>query len=627
MAAPVTTIPIVDRNTLVAKTSQIVGFIPVSAESPGTIIYAYRNTRRAATAFLSNVQTVINGVAYYIWQVKKEDLSFGGGIQNIEKGDSFYFQAKAVGKDKSDATVVYTVEGIDQPSTPYVQDDMSQPPRPVYERDSVIQGDVPLMNDTGTLVPVQYLADSIYAEGVAVSVYVDNAFVARVQSDRNGHWSLDLMTVDSPLLPLNKKQQITVRATRLSKLNSPPPGPAPSVESRPAKVLSGFYQTRLFDYYPENMKADDVQVGGDLRNFTQVLAVTMDEVKSLVDQFPDIFNIDRCDPKYFDSIATLLGYPLNRLDSIESQRFQIRNAVEFWRRKGIFEVFRIMFYMLDYQISIAEMWTKDYLTFSPTVRDLSGFFVYVDGSGNPVPPPDTSPYLLENGGEWYKAPYFALQITPTTIFDATPEYPYQTDGPNCPLETNTKAIALSEADLRYLLERIDYFRPAHTVLDYISFFFPILECGPIPQDILMWDVEYDPTDPGWYGAYCLPDDPIYYRDGLTSTRPDGKGTLTLGVTRDPSGLHPSTDPTINMKRLPARGYCHPGEYLEFETGATEEETYWFPMIRDGVDYPVGFPIGIVDITDWPSRDPLTAPPTRDGKSYRYASVLHLSTSP
>jgi len=606
-----TTAPVVDRLTLSDHTSQVMGFL--DDENSGAIVYVYLNTKRVATVF-----TILDSNGRKRWRAETSDFAFGGGVQHVKSGDHFYFQAKAVGKDKSDPTKIYTVLGIDQPDTPYTQADLSQPLGNIYESERYLVGDVPLFN--GTDLFMSDISNNV-EEGVTVSVYVNGTFLGITQSDRTGHWTFDTLSVpDSPLLPLTKNDRVTARAIRYAV--NPADGLktevlVPSAESQPAIVLGNFYTQRLFDFLPAQMQTDD-KISGDLQVFTKILGMTMDEVKSFIDQFTDIFDIDRCDTKYFDALAYLLGYPLNKQDSFESQRFQLKNAVELWKRKGTFEVFRILFYLLDFDITITELWTEDYALFFPTIMASNRVdYLYYDDQNNPLPPPDTAPELLENGGTWYKSPYFGIHIDPLVQYTPTPGYPYKTDPVACPMESNTFAIAFSPEDLKYLLERVDYFRPAHTVLDYIAFMFPIFECGPIPDDPMELDVDWYPQDPGWYAPYCLPDDPIYYRDGHHSTRPDGKGTLDLGVMRDLTGLHPSTDPTINMKRLPERGYCHPGEILEFASESDTEEPYYFTMLRNG------FGMSIADLApdmnDWPSRDPYD-PPLRDGK-YRYASRL------
>jgi len=614
-----TVTPKVDRATIFSGTAQISGTL--NEEVAGAIIYVYLNTRRVATAF-----TRADSLSVKSWQVNISEFVFVGGIQRVKFGDQLYVKARAVGKDVSDSTIVYIVGGIDQPRAPYAQDDLSKAPSPIYERQRYIAGDVPLLNG---ITPFNADLSNNIAEGVAISIYVNSTFLANTQSNKMGHWTFDLLGVsDSPLLPLSKNDLVTARALRYSVAQDGAKTEllAPSVESPATEVLSGFFQTRLFSYLPAVMQDDDKQTG-DLQNFIQILALTQDEVKSLIDQFTDIFDIEHCDSKYFDALAYLLGYPLNRLDSIESQRFQLKNAVELWKWKGTFEVFKILFYMLDYDLSIQELWTDNYSLFYPTVMtNTYTDYVYKDDAGNPLPPPDNSSYLLENGGNWYKSPYFGLRIQPLSIMVPTPIYPYNTDPVACPMESSGTSVSFSTEDLKYLMERIDYFRPAHTVLDYIMFVIPFVECGPIPTEQTEMDVDWYPEEPGWYLPYCLPDDPIYYRDAIRSTRLDGKGLLALGVTRKEPGLHSSTDPTINMKRLPERGYCHPQEDFYWDESPIEEETYHFIMHRDGLGvggYPVGSPIGVVDMNDWPSRNPYY-PPTRD-QTYEYASRLVITT--
>ena len=618
--------PVVNRASIAKlNTSAITGTLPGGAA--GTIIYVYLNMRRAGT-------TVVQNDASRSWYLPIERLSFGGGPAKLQAGNRLYVQARSVGKEVSDPTPVYTIAGLDQPSAPYVLDEIDGMPRSVYERDTRLQGDVPLMLDYTVDPPAQvpFVGDTAarIEAGVSVSVYVEGTFLAQVQSDMYGHWVLDLNEhLSHPLLPLKKGQILSVKATRH---REPLPGGLPeqyvypSSESPRVAVRSQFFERRLFDFYPAHWKQDDAALGtADLANFTKILALTLDDVKSYIDTFPAVFDIDRCDPRYFGAIASLLGYPLNRLDSVESQRLQIRNAIQFWRKKGTTDVFRILFYLLDYHVEMVELWTQDYRTMHPVET------VGYPKAEYPLGPPNDAPELLENGGTWYKTPYFGIVINPVTSYVPTPKYPYQTDEEACPLETGSASVSLSLDDLRYLLERIDYFRPAHTVLDYVAFHLPFQECGPIPDEKARWDVRWQPADPGWYLPYCEPDDPIYYRDGLRSTRPDGKGTVTLGITRDPHGPNAPQKDHIKMYRLPERGYCHPGEELEFELQPTDTEYYWFPLSRSGLGegfYRDGHPIDEftpLDKNEWPSRNPLCDPPDRSGR-YRYVSRLLMTLS-
>jgi phage tail-like protein len=623
-----TATPTLDRSsTRLSDVPPIIAPVAISGtlseEAPGAILYVYLNMRRAGT-------TISASNAERSWSLPVTALSFGGAAPKLKVGDRLYIQARAVGKDMSDPTPIYTIGGIDQPGVPYVRDEAGTP-RAIYERDSLLEGDVSLLldfTDPAASVRIPYISTVLLgiAEGVSVSISIDESHLATVQSDRNGHWSLDLLStevVNHPLMPLKRGQILTATAFRYA--TDPNTGLQtsvlyPSAESLSATVLSGFFEQKLLSFYPAVWRSDDAARNGDLAAFTKVLALTMDEVKSYIDDFPKVFDIDQCDPKYFNGIATLLGYPLNRLDSVQSQRLQLKNAIQFWRKKGTADVFKILFYLLDYQINMLELWTTDYAIFYPGIM-FNGLEVYPK-STHPQGPPNSAPELIENGGLWYKSPYFAIEINPLVTYIDTPKYDYKTDPVACPVETSGASISLSLDDLKYLLERIDYFRPAHTVLDYISFNMPILECGPVPDEQVEWGVKWQPQESPW-GPYCDPDDPIYFRDGITSTRPDRRGTCVIGVTRDPYGPFASTKPYVNMKRNPDRGYCHPPEFLEFELDSTDSEYYYFQLRRDGLGdgmYPVQSPLGTIDMNEWPSRNPLCDPPLRDGK-YRYVSRL------
>lgn len=706
----VTATPTVLRASFQVSSTAIQGSLP--EEPAGSIVYVYLNERRAGTTFTSSM-------AGRPWYLPISALSFGGAPQILKPGDRLYVQARAIGKDPSEPTLVYTLDGITQPGAPEARDENDPERTSIHEREPKIGGLIPLLSTFVGIVETQELYTGSpeigLPEGADVSVYVDDTFLAKVRSDAQGKWELDLLdpTVsESPLLPLRNGQIVTVKASRVR--IDPDTGDSilvalPSVESLPGRVFGAFFERRLFDFYPDQWRVDDTT--GDLKAYTKILALTLDEVRSYIDRFVDIFDIERCDPKYFGLIAALLGYPLNRLDSVESQRFQVKNAIQFWRRKGTTEVFRILFYLLDYDVELVELWTEDYQTFYPGIMDLSvspAVEVYPK-SLFPMGPPNAAPELVENGGTWFKSPYFGIDVKPLVGFFPTGTYPYRTDTtaiypdlPNyCPYETTAASFSLTIEDIRYLIERIDLFRPAHTVMDWIRVRFDILECGPIPLDPLMFEKTKFIDEPGW--PYCEPDDPIYYRRGRLlgpgvpmtvswedtstgvpvpvtevlvgpapgSTRPDQLGTLDLGVTRDTlapiplwtpatsyaawtivqtiggpateylrveiagvsGGVEPvkpgvgntvvdgtvtwlslvatsgnasaPTAPHIELYRDPQPGHCDPIEEFEWRPEAPDQEEYWFYPNRSGYGegfYPDG-PVGMVDRTDWPSRNP------------------------
>jgi phage tail-like protein len=250
-------------------------------------------------------------------------------------------------------------------------------------------------------------------------------------------------------------------------------------------AVTQYFRKGLINYLPAEFRYLDAT--GDLANFVQVFAVTLDELKDSVDAFVEIFNIDECEAQYLPYIAQYLGYDLNQSDPINSQRRQLKNAVGWYKVKGTQESFTIMFYGLGYKIKLFELWTQDYLSF---VTQLPGSPV-IPVADN-VPPDDIR--LLENGGAWYRSPHFAIELEAVSV-------------PN-----------LTSAGLRYILGRVSKIRPAHTVLEYLRFLVDL-------EDVVTPIDEYHnigtitPNDDGWFADYCVIGDPVYRRSGLDFPTP------------------------------------------------------------------------------------------------------------
>lgn len=333
----------------------------------------------------------------------------------------------------------------------------------------------------------------------------------------------------------------------------------------------------------------EVYIGGDLRQFIQIMAVTLDEIKNYIDSFVEVFDIDRCEDQYLPYIATILGYDLNRSDSTASQRRQLKNAVAWYKVKGTFESFKILFYSLGYKINLLELWTEDYVTFVSSLPANYGIHVglptYTDNA-DAVPPDDVR--LIENGGTFYRTPHFAIDFA--NIFTA----------PN-----------LTAEGLRYILNRISLIRPAHTVLEYLKFLLGM--CDDVDfTDEYHNTAEFVFVDDGWFAGYCVIGDPVYVRSG------DLFPTFPLFPTRN------GTDATaISMKRQQTPTHCDPPEDLEVIPFPYMSETYFIPLRRDGMNIiptaPTPVDISSIDQTTFPYRG-MTDTILRDGL-YRYLNTL------
>jgi phage tail-like protein len=92
------------------------------------------------------------------------------------------------------------------------------------------------------------------------------------------------------------------------------------------------FEKRLVDLLPPVYREQDAT--GDLAAFLALPASALDDLKDLADRFPSIFDVDRCEDRFLPLLAALVGWPWEPTQDAARQRRQIREAVEFYRRKG-----------------------------------------------------------------------------------------------------------------------------------------------------------------------------------------------------------------------------------------------------------------------------------------------------
>ena len=93
-----------------------------------------------------------------------------------------------------------------------------------------------------------------------------------------------------------------------------------------------YFEKKLLDLLPPIYRERDTN--GDLSAFLSVPGSAFDEIKELIDAFPNIFNIDSCDAGFVPMLAELVGYDFDTKIDVDVQRMEIREIVESYRRKG-----------------------------------------------------------------------------------------------------------------------------------------------------------------------------------------------------------------------------------------------------------------------------------------------------
>lgn len=93
-----------------------------------------------------------------------------------------------------------------------------------------------------------------------------------------------------------------------------------------------YFQDKLLDLLPPVYREQDT--AGDLQAFLRVPAITLDELKELIDRLPSIFDIDNCDVRFIPLLAAIVGHQFDPTRDPDVKRREIREAIESYRRKG-----------------------------------------------------------------------------------------------------------------------------------------------------------------------------------------------------------------------------------------------------------------------------------------------------
>jgi phage tail-like protein len=189
------------------------------------------------------------------------------------------------------------------------------------------------------------------------------------------------------------------------------------------KITQTFFRDNLKLYIPNEYWRWDAKLteegGGEgaLEDFTEVFAITLDEIKQAIDEFPQLFDIDHCPTEYLQVIATLLNFPLEDTDTTAEQRRQLKDAVNWYKVKGSRRAFISMLYAFGFHAEVIPLWTE-YADVSD-IPDENGdpqtnlyqlFFETIPGVARGNDPPNDYPLLIENGGQWFRSPHFGIRL-------------------------------------------------------------------------------------------------------------------------------------------------------------------------------------------------------------------------
>ncbi|MCL5102741.1 MAG: phage tail protein [Armatimonadetes bacterium] len=120
--------------------------------------------------------------------------------------------------------------------------------------------------------------------------------------------------------------------------------------------MSGYFDDKLLDLLPPIYREQDVT--GDLRAFLAIPAATLDEIKSLIDRIPDIWDVDACDPRFLPILSAIVGYTFDPTRDPDAQRREIREVVEQYRRKSTIPAIRRALVDIGWKGEIEETFRK-----------------------------------------------------------------------------------------------------------------------------------------------------------------------------------------------------------------------------------------------------------------------------
>ena len=96
--------------------------------------------------------------------------------------------------------------------------------------------------------------------------------------------------------------------------------------------MASYFEKKLIDLLPPLYRERDGS--GDLQALLNVPAASLDELKELIDRFPELFDVDRCEDRFLPFLGEIVGHRFDPLADAQTQRKLIREAVEIYRRKG-----------------------------------------------------------------------------------------------------------------------------------------------------------------------------------------------------------------------------------------------------------------------------------------------------
>ena len=96
--------------------------------------------------------------------------------------------------------------------------------------------------------------------------------------------------------------------------------------------MTAYFKQKLWSLLPDIYQEYDKS--GHLDQFLGLPAIVLDEIKSNIDQFPELFDLDKCAPQFLPLLGQLVGYRYNPIQDPGHQRHEIKEVIEFYRRKG-----------------------------------------------------------------------------------------------------------------------------------------------------------------------------------------------------------------------------------------------------------------------------------------------------
>jgi len=102
-----------------------------------------------------------------------------------------------------------------------------------------------------------------------------------------------------------------------------------------------------------------------MMDYLHAVSQLVNSVACRIGTLGPLIDIDTCPKRYLGHLAALIGYKLKNAEyaTTKQLRNQLKMAIEMYKAKGTYRVLDIAFYLVGLNVTLYDLWTRDYLNF------------------------------------------------------------------------------------------------------------------------------------------------------------------------------------------------------------------------------------------------------------------------